>query len=199
MFLKPNNRQNYAPWQYGPPSLNSSLGNAHAWQVNHTYNQRWACKLFFKSANSWVRKFANFLSMPVRKSEKFKDKSANFYKIPHKSCWNSPKSRLFHDFGILYKFFIRASYSIFVRRKVCICVLTEVLSPEITKGLGPQIANPQMVTFAEGPQIKQIILVADSRFAEFICRQPIFFFNLTREYLTAWDIIIVFHSKNCKS
>jgi hypothetical protein len=54
--------------------------------------------------------------------------------------------------GNIYSIF----YSIFVRRKVCICGLTEVLSPEITKGLGPQIANPQMVTFAEGPQIKYL-------------------------------------------
>jgi hypothetical protein len=35
--------------------------------------------------------------------------------------------------------------------KVCICGHAEGLSPE--KRLGPQIANPQSVTIAEGPQI----------------------------------------------
>ncbi len=41
--------------------------------------------------------------------------------------------------------------------------------------LGPQIANPQSVTFAEGPQIKQIILVskfADLRFSDLFADRP---------------------------
>jgi hypothetical protein len=34
-----------------------------------------------------------------------------------------------------------------------ICGLVEVLSPQITKSFSPQIANPQSVTYPEGPQI----------------------------------------------
>ncbi len=41
--------------------------------------------------------------------------------------------------------------------KVFICELAEVLSPQITVKLVLQIANPQSVTFADGPQIYQII------------------------------------------
>ncbi len=33
----------------------------------------------------------------------------------------------------------------------------KVLSPQITKRLASQIANPQSVTFTEGPQFLQVI------------------------------------------
>jgi hypothetical protein len=71
---------------------------------------------------------------------------------------NSPKSRPFKRFFIMYKFELE-HYAIFVSRKsMYICGISEVLSPQITKRLSPQIVHPQMsVTFAECPQIQQII------------------------------------------
>jgi hypothetical protein len=35
---------------------------------------------------------------------------------------------------------------------MCICGIAEILSPQTRKRLGPQIANPQSVTFSEGPK-----------------------------------------------
>jgi hypothetical protein len=43
----------------------------------------------------------------------------------------------------------------FKGEKVRICGFAEVLSPQITKNIGS--ANQESVTFAEGPQIYQII------------------------------------------
>ncbi len=37
--------------------------------------------------------------------------------------------------------------------KLCICWFPEILTPQIAKIYGPQIANLQIVTFAEGSQI----------------------------------------------
>ncbi len=73
---------------------------------------------------------------------------------------------------------IRTVFAIFVRKKVRICGLEKVLSPKKqNKKLSPQITNTQSVTFAEEPQIKQIIIVrrfADLRFWELICGPPSF-------------------------
>jgi hypothetical protein len=55
--------------------------------------------------------------------------------------------------------------------KVCICGLAEVLSKSQTR-LGPQIANPQSVSFAEGPQNEQII--CDLR--KFFANRPLLVF-----------------------
>jgi hypothetical protein len=49
------------------------------------------------------------------------------------------------------------------------------VSPQIAKIYGSQIANPQIATFAEGPQIFNKIEVrkfAELRFAKLICEPP---------------------------
>ncbi len=68
-------------------------------------------------------------------------------------------------------YFVQIWISVFHAIKVFICE-HEFLSPQIIKGLGPQVANPQIFTFVEGPQILQILLLrkfADLLFAEVIC------------------------------
>jgi hypothetical protein len=62
---------------------------------------------------------------------------------------------------------MRAIHVIFVRRKECMCGRVKVLNPQknfgaqicnqLKKRLVPQFANPQSATFAESPEIEQII------------------------------------------
>jgi hypothetical protein len=80
--------------------------------------------------------------------------SANFYKYCTTLSQNSPKSRLFTRFFIIYKFNESEPCMRYLEvEKVCNCGPAKLSSPQITKGLGMHIANPQSVTFAEGQQM----------------------------------------------
>ncbi len=135
--------------------------------TNIWINQRWASKLFWKSAN---RKSANYWANPLLQIRKLLMCAnpqitnqqilkwlncifANFHKYWTRLSQNSSKCR-FKMIFYFVQIWTRALYARFVRRKSMRLRTFGSFSPQFTiKIRSTQIANSRNATFAEGPQI----------------------------------------------